>query len=60
MTSATPRDQARALAARVHAVELSRFEQIQLTAATGAKGAHPQHIADLANALLTTAVETWG
>ena len=23
-------------------------------------GAHPQHIADLANTLLTTAVETWG
>jgi len=46
--------------AQVHAVELSRFEQIKVTAATGANGTYPQHIADLANALLTTVLETCG
>jgi hypothetical protein len=38
--------------AQLHAVELSRFEQIKLTAPTGTKGVPPQRIADLANALL--------
>ena len=45
------------LAAQVHAIQLPRFEQIKLTSATRTKGAHAQRIADLANALLTTALE---
>jgi hypothetical protein len=44
----------------VHAIELSRFEQTKLTAATAPRGAHPQRVADLANTLLTTALDTWG
>ena len=49
----SPADQA-------HSVELSRFMQAKLTAATGIKDARSQEIADLANILLTTALDTWG
>ena len=45
---------------QAHSVELSRFEQAKLTAATGIKDARSQDVADLANALLTTALETCG
>jgi hypothetical protein len=44
----------------IHTVELSSFEQTLLTQATCTQHARLLPSADLANGLLTTAVETWG
>jgi hypothetical protein len=44
---------------QAHSVELSRFTQAKLTAATGIKDARSQEVSDLANALLTTALDMW-
>jgi hypothetical protein len=46
--------------ASIHAIELSRFEQASRLWRLPPIGAYPQRIADLANALLTTVLETWG
>ena len=54
------RNAARRVQYPVHAVELTRFEQARLTAATGTVERTRYHRADLGNTMLTTAVGTWG